>query len=334
MRPIPKSSRTFDRAPFRTLAPEVANGGSGTRPGSEGFSLIEILVTVSLLTLIILGLFAVFNQTQKAFRSTMNQTDTLEAGRAVNGGIGRDLEQLAPSYLNTLNFYSQLLNETPLVQDLPGPQPSGVAGRTNLLQDVFILTRDSGNWVGIGYCVRTNDSQGRLWLPEIQPGSPGLAGVGYLYRYSYTLPCYYTNGASTGLPQDPGVIFNGFKAAATPGSVLMSNRVCDGVIHFRFRTYDTNGVLIVSGPPSNTIIQTNSVLAPGEVWSYAFYSNAVPAFVEMELGLLEPRKFARYNSIGDPVPRLAYAKRADVTAGVQLFRQRIAVRNFDPSAFQ
>src|SRR5947207_12610645 len=51
-------------------------------PGSPGFSLIEIMVTVSLLTFIILGLLLMFNQTQRAFRTGMTQTDVLEAGRA------------------------------------------------------------------------------------------------------------------------------------------------------------------------------------------------------------------------------------------------------------
>lgn len=308
-----------------------------SRGERAGFSLVEILVTVSLLTIIILGLFAVFNQTQKAFRSTMNQTDVQEAGRAVNDTLSRELEQITPSYINTLNFYAQMLNDVPLVQDLPGTQPSPnppVGVRTNVLQDIYMLIRDNRNWVGIGYCVRTNDAQGRLWLPEIESGNPGKAGVGYLYRYSYTIPYLYTNSAvSNGIPQDPGIIFNGFKAAATPGSMLMSNRVCDGVIHFRFRAFNTNGVPIVSGPAVNTIIVTNSPLLPGEVFSYAFYSNAVPAFLEMELGLLEPRKFTRYNSIGDPVARLNYVKRPEAAASVQIFRQRVPVRNCDPLAF-
>ena len=179
--------------------------------GSAAFSLIEILITVALLSFIILGLFSVFNQTQRLFRSTMNQSDTEEAGRAVNDSIGRELEQMAPGYGRATNFAAVLINDIPLVQNLPGPQPPP-GNRTNLLQDVFFLTRDNRNWVGIGYCVRTNDSQGRLWLPELSTG-PGQAGAGYLYRYSYTLPFLLGNtntGAGIGLSQSPSVLYSNF----------------------------------------------------------------------------------------------------------------------------
>ncbi len=301
----------------------------------RAFSLIEIMVALGLLTIIVIALFVVFNHIQRAFRASMNQTDLFEAARTVTDSSAREIEQMAPSYLNTLNFYAQLINDTPVVQTLPGI-PGSQQVRTNLLQDFFMLTRNNDTWVGIGYCVRTNDSAGRLWLPEITPGSPGQAGIGSLYRFTYSLPVLNTNSATgiVGLPLDPGIIYNAFSNAVLPGSVLMSNRVCDGVIHFRFRAFDTNGWLIVSGSSANTDIRTNSVLAPGEVWRYAFYSNAVPAFVEMELGILEPHAVTRFNSIGAPAAALNYLQRDDVTSRVQLFRQRVAIRNFDPQAFQ
>jgi type II secretory pathway component PulJ len=41
-----------------------------------------VLVVVSLLSLIVLALMAVFNSTQRAFRASITQTDVLEGGRA------------------------------------------------------------------------------------------------------------------------------------------------------------------------------------------------------------------------------------------------------------
>jgi len=319
-------------------------GGECANPlccGLEGFSLVEIMVTITLLAVIILGLFSVFNQTQRAFRSTMNQSDTLEAGRAFNDQLGTEVEQTTPSYFNAVNFYAAIFNssvsgpnDNPLIQTNPPPSPpaSLTQYRTNYLEDFFMLTRNNRTWVGIGYCVRTNDAQGRLWYPEI--GS-GQAGAGSLYRYSSSVPVIVTNaGPTVGLPVNPFVLYNNFIAAAQPGSTLISNRVCDGVVHFRVRAFDTNGVLIVNGSSLNTYIEYNSPRAPGEVWSYAFYTNAVPAFVETELGLLEPRSFTRFTSIGDPAASLRYITRDDITAHVQLFRHRIAIQNVDPLAFQ
>src|SRR4029077_21063962 len=70
--------------------------GHGTR---LAFSLIEIMVTIALLSFIVLGLLAMFNQTQKAFRSSMTQVDVLESGRAVTDMIARDVEQMVPGQL-------------------------------------------------------------------------------------------------------------------------------------------------------------------------------------------------------------------------------------------
>ena len=87
------------------------------------FTLVEILVTVALLSFIILGLFAMFNQVQRAFRSSMNQVDQLEAGRAVTEMLPRELEQIDPGGLplsHGVNFYVQILNSTPLTQCAAG----------------------------------------------------------------------------------------------------------------------------------------------------------------------------------------------------------------------
>src|SRR2546427_12839187 len=57
----------------------------------SAFSLIEIMVTVALLSFIVLGLLAMFTQTQRAFTSGMTQTDVMQSGRAVVETIARDL---------------------------------------------------------------------------------------------------------------------------------------------------------------------------------------------------------------------------------------------------
>jgi hypothetical protein len=61
----------------------------GFKPsGSQRFSLIEIMVTVGLLTFIILGLLLMFNQTQRAFRTGMTQTDVLGSRARHDGYAG------------------------------------------------------------------------------------------------------------------------------------------------------------------------------------------------------------------------------------------------------
>lgn len=337
--------------------PRTTDHGSVTRHSSpvtsQAFSLVEILVTVALLSFIILGLFAMFNQTQRAFRTSMTQTDVLESARAVTDMLAREFAQLTPSRANAINYYAQVFNTTPLTQKLPGT----TLPRTYYLEDVFILTRQNQEWKGIGYCVRTPDANGCLWPAEI---APGQAGVGSLYRFAETLPVLYFNKGNladpmNGLPQDPGVLFRRFQASFVPGSAAISNRVCEGVVHFQVRGFATNGFPIFSdGLTTNAVFAFPmdppnvglgyGVLRQASVRPRAGYpdrlevcyswSNAVPAFLELELGILEPRILARYNSIQDATARRNYFQREDLSTRVHLFRQRVPVLNVDPAAFQ
>ncbi|HOX56004.1 MAG TPA: prepilin-type N-terminal cleavage/methylation domain-containing protein [Candidatus Paceibacterota bacterium] len=326
----------------------TAHGPRTTGHATKGFTLVEILVTVSLLAFIILGLYATFSQVQRAFRMSMSQVDKLEAGRAVTEMLPRDFEQAAPSDHNAVNYAALVIpNSAPLTQPLPGT----TLLRTNLLQDCFVLLRQNQTWTGVGYCVRTNDANGRLWLPEC---GPGQLGVGSLYRY-----CASTNVLrSDGLPADPSQLYLRFRDACASGSVAsldISNRVCDGVIHFHLRGFATNGFPIVYGswsgtnvacfrrdaittPAFFTIIQQATTLLnddyPDNLAGCYFWSNAVPAALELELGILDQHTWDRYSSMPTAAARLAYLQRSDVSGRIHLFRQRIPIRNVDPSVYQ
>jgi len=342
---VPRPPRsTFHVSRFTFHAPRFA---------PRAFTLVEILVSISLLSFIVIGLFAMFNQTQRAFRLGMTQSDILEAGRAVTEMIPRELEQTAPSHRNAVNFSVAMIPNSaplsPLTQSLPGT----TLLRTNLLQDCFLLVRQNQNWVGIGYCVRTNDSTGRLWLPEV---SPGKLGAGTLYRFELSLPALLSapGFANNGLPQDPSQLFVAFLSNSVPGALAsraISNRICDAVVHFRLRAFAPNGFPLFSDAfHTNACFRTNSLSlgyslvrqtlavpnpALPDHWSGLYFaSNAVPAAVEMELGLLEPSVWERYNSIGNDAARLAYLQREDISSRVHLFRQRIPIRNVDPLPYQ
>jgi hypothetical protein len=293
-------------------------------------------------------LFAALDQVQRAFRSGMSQVDRLEAGRAVTEMLPRELEQTTPCGANAVTFSAQIIGiYAPTVpQRLTQSLPGTVLVRTNLLQDCFILTRQNQAWVGIGYCVRVSDATGRLSLPI---SGPGQLGVGSLYRFSASTNVLMNNG----LPSDPGQLYYQFKVAAQDGSTAISNRICDGVIHFYLAAFATNGFPIFSDglrtnayfrgdalsvPPRFTIVHPVQAVPnlsyPGNLSALNFLSNAVPASVAMELGILEQPSWERYNSIPAPAARLAYLQRSDVSSRVHLFRQRIPIRNVNPLAYQ
>jgi prepilin-type N-terminal cleavage/methylation domain-containing protein len=286
---------------------------------AAAFTLIEIMVVMALLTVIILGLTAMFNQTQRAFRAGLAQTDQLEGGRMFADLLLRDLQQIAPSgQTNGVNFYAQIPNYSPLQQILPASS----IPRTNIVEDVFFLTRFNQTWNGVGYFVRTNSDFG-------VSGNVGLAGT--LYRFE-------TNVSVTQFNDRGEFPYFTFLNATNR---LNISKILDGVVQFRVRCYDPSGTLLVGNfgsflPGNNltnryVVITNSTVLAPGEVESYNFSNNVVPAFVEVEMGVLEPAVLKRFNSIPDPIARSNFL--ANHAGNVQLFRQRVAIRNVDPSAY-
>ncbi len=289
--------------------------GSLVRRGA--FSLVEILVVVGLLSVIILGLVAMFSQTQRAFRLGLAQVDVLESGRAVTDMMTRELSQMAPSRSsNAVNFYVYLTNRTLpalppykfLKQDLPGnPAPL----RTNLIEELYFLTKENQTWTGIGYYVSGADG-----------------GVGTLYRYA----------SNAFFGQNPADLFNGYNRTlndALNRNVFTNlNRIVDGVVHLKVRAYNPDGRWISTNNLLNAVVLEPrfALTAAGESELYRFTSNVVPAFVELELGVLEERAIVRARTITDPQSRSNYLARE--AGRVHLFRFRVPVRNVDSTAYR
>lgn len=283
----------------------AATASTGRR---RGFSLVEILVVVGLLSIIILGLVAMFSQTQRAFRLGLAQVDVLESGRAVTDMMSRELSQMTPARAsNAVNFYARLESVDPLRQELPGnPAPL----RTNLLEELYFLTKENQTWTGVGYYVY-----------------PTNGGVGTLYRY--------VSNAFFG--QNPSQLYNGYHRtvndAVSRNVYTNLNRILDGVVHFKVRAYDPDGQWITTNNLINADLREPrfALFAAGESEFYRFTNNIVPASVELELGVLEERAIARARTITDPQSRSNYLARE--AGRVHLFRVRVPVRNVDPTVY-
>jgi hypothetical protein len=268
------------------------------------------MVVVALLSIIVIGLMAMFGQTQRAFRTSMTQTDVLASGRAHTEMMGREIAQIAPAYSDAVNFYAEI--PVPPYQPLEQPLPGGTVingkplTRTNLIEELFFLTRENQDWIGIGYRVDT-------------PAD----GVGTLYRFSRT--------ARVGF-QDPALLYTAFRNTATTNM----SRIMDGVVHLKVRAYTTNGNWITpfSTDVPNWIKQNVQVSSAvrDEIGLYAFTNSAVPATVEIELGILEDRPLARLRALPDANTRTEYLK--NQVGRTHLFSQRIPIRNVDPGAYQ
>ena len=313
---------------------------------AAAFSLVELLVAMTLLSLIVLALMAVFSSTQRAFRASITQTDVLEGSRAAMDLMATDLRNLTPSdgvsnYLymgaappiyGAVNFFAT--NNTyyyaPLVQSLPG----STAQRTNLLQYFFVLGRNNTQWTGAGYIVNAGSTN------SLYP----------LYRFY----------AETNVSANPVVLYWNFLStiynAEYSGQWTNLSHVMDGVVHLVVRAYDHNGVWLTNGCPFYGTWLTNGYAywqtqCPRNVWfsppyppyswgetGFSFYSNAVPAAVELQMGVLEDRAMQRAESLGIPgqppllvPPEWQYLQAQ--SGRVHVFRERVAIPNVDPSAY-
>ena len=270
------------------------------------------MVVMVLLSLIVISLMAVFNSTQSAFRASVTQTDVLEGGRAAMDLITEDLRAMAPSmsYSNNIaaaNFYvGNYYTNPPLVQSLVAS--SGT--RTNVQRDVFILSRGNLNgvptWYGTGYAVYQSSSN-----------------TYSLYRFSTNRPVAQTVAASNLFNAD----FVNFRAYPNNPNSPNYSHLLDGVVDFRVQAYDANGALITTNRMN---IRTNAL--PDGV-GYVFFSNALPASVEIEMATLEDRTLQRAGTWPNgSTAQINYL--AQQSGKVHVFRQRVAIPNVDPSVYQ
>ena len=305
------------------IRPQAGNGESGSIQNSKfkiqnftGFSLIEVLVAVALMSLIVIALMAVFSSTQAAFRASVTQTDVLEGGRAAMELITQDLRQMTPSggksnKVNGAVNFSVLANNNnylPLVQGLPGSSVQ----RTNLLNYFFVLSRQNTKWIGVGYVVDNTNSS---------PLYP-------LYRFY----------AETNIAASPRGLFNAFtNAIYAPSPWTNMSHVMDGVVHLTVRANDTNGVWMNNTVRPYTNVQNTLFFSSppvqygyGEAQFYMF-SNTVPASVELQLGVLEDRPLQHAGSLPTAL-RTQYLQQQ--SGRVHLFRQLVTIPNVDPTAYQ
>jgi prepilin-type N-terminal cleavage/methylation domain-containing protein len=300
----------------RRAVPTLKEASASPFTLRAAFTLIELLVAMALMSLIVLALMTVFNSTQTAFRAGLTQTDVLESGRATMDLIKSDLQGMTPSFGTNngpVNFYAGVNSGyVPLIQ----PLVASGNQRTNVLESFFILSRNNVNgspsWIGTGYVVDTNSPDGGLYP---------------LYRF------YETTNIITG---NPASLYNDFSSTSLTNSPPWSH-LMDGVVHLIVRAYDANGVWMNWQNWQNGFVTSNNIayqpIQFGEGGFYMF-SNMVPASVEIEMGVLEDHTLQHAEGLIPSGTNAVTSYLAQHVGQVHLFRQRVPIRNVDPSAYQ
>jgi prepilin-type N-terminal cleavage/methylation domain-containing protein len=282
--------------------------GTGQNRHERGFSLIEIMVAVTLLAVITVGLLAMFYHTQRAFRLGAGQVDTLEAGRSTMQLLSRELQEMYPSHLTgVVNFAVAPGNASAGVDmDLPG----GLY-RTNVLQDISFLAHRGDEWIGVAYRVaHKNRGAGTLYRSVISTNPSNQRVVIPEPQWKIVTQLFADISPRT------ADLTSGNAAIETD---LNFHRIADGVVHLRVRgAYDDKGRVFPESAPGVYI-----------------FTNGVPAYVDLELGILDPKALAQFDTRLDASARNYLSGQA---YRVHLFNRRVPIRahrsQFDLFAFQ
>ena len=280
---------------------------------SRAFTLLELMVSVALLAVIIIGLLAMFSQVQRAWKSGITQVDVMEGGRATMALIVRDLQDMAAlPQTNATNVDISFANSPDVRLDLP----DGLSRQIELY-DLSFVRRSGDDWTGVAYRITNSE-----W------------GVGSLYRLEGTLlpdPLanynnYPTNISHLGRYAMGVSLLNypSFAVQAVPPEPVRPYytnsgfaRVLDGVVHFTVTAFDTNGRVMF---PCCRNLSTNGLLT----------AQILPSFVEVELAVVEPAVLERFNARIVPGPPLNITAATNYLARkagqVHVFRQRVPIR--------
>lgn len=328
-------------------------GGGVMRRGIRAFTVIELMLAVAIMGVIIYALFSVFNQTQRALRRSETDVDVAQRARAVLEMIAREVEQARP----TLGFWMlnagterYATNESNVRGGLEYPPKiqkvtdrADIEPRTNYLHNIFFYNNRTNAWQGIGYRV-INVTNGVGILQRFETNQFGFKPI------SNRLANAFINEPRTNLTYHhvaDGVIHLTFVPYDAEGKRLGWDTTNGLSSLNRFSPYKiarrrVNGALTTQsdvvgsvGSGTNSANLTTVELTEGNpqadnnqqyVSTFNFRSNALPSYIEMELGMLEPETMEQYYTmLADQNPNATNFLARQITK-VHLFRQRIPIR--------
>ena len=268
----------------------------------RGLTVLEMLVSVTLLVFIVVGLTAMFIQTQRAFKSGVKQTAMTDAGHTIIDMVGADLSQASDAQnTNIYNLYWAwaAANTSSQFQDNVFNKY-----RTNQLQEIFALVYTNTQWVAVGYAV-----------------SNYASGAGTLYRFLTNTPAPLTTNAFL-------TIFNHFQSAV-PGVATFDpayfHPVAGGVVHLKIRAFDQFG--------NESAFSQGEDFATNGSFSYpvqAYTNNllmaappaGLPNTIQLEVGVLEPDAFQQLRAL----PAISAGTFLGKAGGmIQIYRQNIPI---------
>ncbi len=311
-----------------------------TMPGRRGraaaaFTVMELMLSIAIMTVIVIALYTVFDQTQRALRSTMSQVDVLEGIRSSADLVGREVE--GAGHLPVLGYTN--LYVTRNARSVPAKLDRLAGGEllTTVLQDMLFHVKVGEQWAAIGY-----------WVGPRETNSTDRFAVGRLYRFATNLAPAQVRAMADRISSTEAERNAPMLAFWNPVTRLaLSAPVVDGIVHFRVIAYRADGTPLYGtnlitlrreynearvGKPLLEIAALEESL-PGESVQYSFSSDSfpvAPSAIEIEMGIIEPQVLRQYQSIAEAQPAEGNRFLARNAGKIHLFRQRISLRNAAP----
>ncbi len=299
----------------------------------QSFTLIELLIAVSIMSLILFGLYSIFSETQKAMLGNVNQVDVLERGRAVIETLVGDIRQAqTPRIANPehlphfeIRIPSSDNQANPNAPLAPRPFEQVLADgtvRKNFIQDlVFLKQNRNRHW--------------ELWSYRVLSQGPASSFWGTLRKTKI-------NSGSSRMNLDE--LFDlrneDFKIHAEEEHMGDYVDLIDGVVHFRVQALDSSGQPMrywIRDSREETLNEGYMPLAllnldprgqedPIRLWETwtRFYREGLPSWVDLELGILDPLAMGRIESLGNN-PRLIEDYLENNPEQVHIFRRLVPV---------
>jgi hypothetical protein len=267
-----------------------------------------MLVSTAMLSFIVIGLTAMFVQTQKAFKNGIKATTVTDAGRTIMDMIATDMRQMSdgnnPAVTNLYWAWPANPPSIQYVQYGAGMLPF----RTNQIDEIYVLEHTNTTWMGVGYAVL-----------NLVPGSRYPFGTLYRYQTNFNLPYLTSNNF---------LFWPFFEALQTQDFTNQAywHRVADGVISLKLRTYDQNG--------NEPWIESTDFgdYAPEAQMSYPFSSfngqpasNTLPTAVDVELAILEPDALAQARFLTGAPAALVNFMQTNAVTKMEVFHRRISI---------
>lgn len=278
----------FRRRDLRAAA-SPKGGGSGRKfPGQGAFTLIEILVSVTVLSMMILFLFSVFNLASQAWQSSEKKVDAFREARAALFVMRRDL-----SGIQVGTNLPMALNQT-LVDNLgttskPADQLFFISSLSSAMQGGNVL----GDLCSVGYYVGWG-------VNSFQTNGTSISSKSYnLFRYFRpsdnnfsNLTVFWTGFALPGSLQPANLkkIYENASTQPQSGDEVLARNV----VGFRIRPYYWQTVVATNG----TNISTNTVLFStntGTLQDAAVFTNR-PAFMDVSMAVINYATAAQLGS--------------------------------------